>query len=57
MTQRKDIAGRPPSRINVGGNAEGAVRRGEELYRLLMQQLPNVAVFVFCAYWSPKVRR
>ncbi len=46
MTQRKDIAAAAVSHQR-GGNAEGTVRRGEELYRLLMQQLPNVAVFVF----------
>jgi len=33
--------------ISPGGGPEETARRGEELYRRLMQQLPNVAVFVF----------
>ncbi len=35
------------SGINPGGGAQETQRRGQELYRQLMQQLPNVAVFVF----------
>jgi diguanylate cyclase (GGDEF)-like protein/PAS domain S-box-containing protein len=44
---RDETAQQHAPRINPGGVAAETLRRGEELYRRLMQQLPNVAVFVF----------
>jgi diguanylate cyclase (GGDEF)-like protein len=44
---RNETAQHRPSRMNPDGSPEETLRCGEELYRRLMQQLPNVAVFVF----------
>ncbi len=44
---RNESAQQRQSGINPGGGAHETQRRDQELYRRLMQQLPNVAVFVF----------
>ncbi|HEX5860032.1 MAG TPA: hypothetical protein VFY91_18130, partial [Microbacterium sp.] len=48
MTADDDLgAGAARQGLNPHGDADETLRRGEELYRKLGEQLPNVAVLVF----------